>query len=575
MVRFLVDLPRKVRNIAYDGKWCALICLSHGEHRTRRKRIGEIGMLGGKRSPEQVGCTAMVDERVEAGPPERKADRTATQRQRARIGDNDREPSEAVRATKPRMQPLRACAWVLGPQDQVPIAVTLVDTRPSDQHAARVRPQTRVLECRTGFMAQLRLLKRQSTHLRTDVGFRAYTPPFPYAYHLGTHRDTIAVARRKRRMRRRFAEIVAWRDEPSCPYGLHMHSERNDTTVPSGFNGWRAHCTRLRTYRMIPSMDRKTFIFSGTLLTLGVLHLSTIFFGDLAWWIDLCSHFPLQIAILLLVVAIALRAYTRKARPYAFALACYGIALLAWVVWTTDLPQPREEPLAPADIYFQNVLYAQDAEAQRALAAQIARNTARVYAFVEPNPLFVAHMQRILGVTPIIHHSQGGRSCAVFVVDTTLAVTSSEVRTDADHDPLCIVRFSSFDLFVAHPLPPLDRERYVRQNAYLSTLTEEFGSSNAAGRSWLMVGDLNMTPFSVRFRNAFSDYARSARYTWRTDSPFALPIDHVLGTLPYYVESTPAYTSDHRGLAISFTTGAQDDQRSALFPGRRILVNAR
>ncbi len=301
---------------------------------------------------------------------------------------------------------------------------------------------------------------------------------------------------------------------------------------------------------------KRTLRYTSILCLCALLHLATIFLGDLAWWIDLWSHFQLQIGLLLVGLSIVGYIRFESARPYARALACYGMTILAWVAWTGGLSWSKNAPAS--DVYFQNVLYSQSAQAQDALASNIARHPARIYAFVEPNPRFVANIQRILGVAPVLHHSQGGRSCAVFVTDPTLTVDAAEIRTDPDHDPLCVVRFASFDLIVAHPLPPLNNERYQRQNAYIAALSDAFKTAEAAGRDWLMVGDLNMTPYSVRFRNAFGAYASAAHYTWRTASPLMLPIDHVFGTVPHRVQSMPAYTSDHQGLAVSFVGVEQD-----------------
>ncbi|MBP9749925.1 MAG: hypothetical protein KBD21_04305, partial [Candidatus Pacebacteria bacterium] len=167
------------------------------------------------------------------------------------------------------------------------------------------------------------------------------------------------------------------------------------------------------------------------------------------------------------------------------------------------------------------------------MAHNISGYPARVYAFVEPHPQFIASMHDILGVAPLIHHSQGGASCAVFVTDPTLEILSAEVRTDPYHDPLCYVRFSSFDLFVAHPLPPLNAERYDRQDAYFAMVTSEILATEAAGRAWLLVGDLNATSYSSRFRKAFGAYTPLNRYTWRSHTPLLLPIDHAFGTIPH------------------------------------------
>ncbi len=299
---------------------------------------------------------------------------------------------------------------------------------------------------------------------------------------------------------------------------------------------------------------QKYLIFA---ITCAGIHLITIFFGDSAWWIDIWSHFQLQLAVVLFCVALSLLLFSKANRPYAYALACYACIVSGWVAWSNDLPQPHELASTDrVDIYYQNVLYGQTPAAHRTMASNISRYPARVYAFVEPHPRFIANMHDILGVTPLIYHAQGGASCAVFVTDPALEILSAEVHTDPHHDPLCHVRFSSLDLFVAHPLPPLNAERYMRQDAYFTLVTSEIRATETAGRAWLLVGDLNTSTYSARFRNAFGAYTHSGHYTWRTNTPLLLPIDHAFGTIPHDIKTTPSFTSDHQGLVVMFTEGA-------------------
>jgi hypothetical protein len=279
------------------------------------------------------------------------------------------------------------------------------------------------------------------------------------------------------------------------------------------------------------------------------IHLLSLLLGTWVWWLDILTHLQLQYAIAGFVLTPALWFITRSA-PVSLFTAGYTLCIVMWIISTLSLSGFATHE-TKQDIYFQNVLFGQNGAEHTSMVHTILDTPARVYAFVEPHPTFVATFAQALGRTPAIYYSRGGSSCAVFVNDATLVVQNAYLlHNRSSHDPLCIVEFETFDLYVAHPLPPLNKHRFERQNNLLAVLRGQIANSEQAGREWVVVGDFNASLYTARMRSVFQPWLNTQHYTWHSPSPLMLPIDHAFSNRPIVVHTYPALTSDHKGLGI-------------------------
>lgn len=280
-------------------------------------------------------------------------------------------------------------------------------------------------------------------------------------------------------------------------------------------------------------------------------HLASIFFGTHAWWIDIFAHFQLQLGFLLLCIAPLVWWYT-KSKYLFFSIGTYGLIVLIWVCMLTQTASGGEY-IGGLDVYYQNVLFSTPNDTHEATVNALAQHRARVYAFVEPNPHFVDMFESISGTPPTLQNTTNSTGCAVFVTDPTMEIRDARVIKSVHHDPICFVRFDTFDLFVVHPLPPTSAYRYERQNRMFEAIHNHIEASLQDGRAWFVVGDFNATLYSARFRDVFGAYTKTHFYTWGIPSPFTIPIDHAFGTIPHVTRVYPEYTSDHRGLGVTFS----------------------
>lgn len=284
------------------------------------------------------------------------------------------------------------------------------------------------------------------------------------------------------------------------------------------------------------------------LLVLVALHQATLWLGPLAWWLDVWTHFQLQYAITGLILTPIVFAISRS-YVITLAWALYVAAACLWVVSTHSFTTTN---LEHADLLFQNIRYDQSVRAHANLAAAIAAQSADVYAFAESSATFVRAFSETTDTEPAISHLDGGRSCAVFVATTSIDVLNADVWYTSKGDPMCMVALTNYDLYVAHPLPPLSQERFARTKSYLTLVRESIERSEALGRAWLVVGDFNSTRYSRVYRGAVGEYLSKQFYTWQTESILALPIDHAYSSHTLLLAQTPAYSSDHNGIAIKF-----------------------
>jgi hypothetical protein len=204
------------------------------------------------------------------------------------------------------------------------------------------------------------------------------------------------------------------------------------------------------------------------------------------------------------------------------------------------------------DLYYQNVLFDTPPDTHEATAYALAQHHARVYAFVEPNSQFVNAFEKVLGTPPVLQDTANSTGCAVFVTDPAIEIQDTHILKSTLHDPICFVRFATFDLFVVHPLPPTSAHRYERQNRMFEAIDTLITASSQNERAWFVVGDFNATLYSARFRSRLGMYVKKHFYTWGIPSPFMIPIDHAFGTIPHTTRVYPEHTSDHRGLGVTF-----------------------
>jgi endonuclease/exonuclease/phosphatase (EEP) superfamily protein YafD len=287
----------------------------------------------------------------------------------------------------------------------------------------------------------------------------------------------------------------------------------------------------------------------GSLISLGSL------LSSYNRYFDLLSHFRIQyIALIAVVLCIAL--FSKRYKSAAFLCLCMGIHAFD-VARSQNKPEFDTEAdgpvlrvmssnllanntdydlhvqfiksVDPDIIVFQEYTFAWQAALSPALEAyrykvEVAANHAFGNALYSKNPL------NDIGTPALLNASRKSVEGTVAIDGTTLKI------------------------FGTHTLPPMSQQLYEDRNLHLQILGDK---ARAYSSPMLVMGDLNISPWSNHFRN-FVENGRlhdgrrqqGVLPTWPTNiSPLQIPIDHIL------------HNSGVRVLSMHTSTGLKSDHK--------------
>lgn len=291
--------------------------------------------------------------------------------------------------------------------------------------------------------------------------------------------------------------------------------------------------------------------------------------GGLGWLPELATHFRgqyLAVGLLLLALFGGLR------RPWPAALAVLLVALNGWYL-APYLPLPVPSVAAGQDDGPELIalnLYIHNRDYGRVRSYLDARD-AEVLVLSELTPAWVRELQPVLSRYPF-WASEGRRSpwgLGVFSRHPLREARVLNLGVTGSVNIHAILESPAGDveLMAVHLASPGSAAHAAQRNQQLARLAELLGGPRpAGGMPRLLVGDMNLTPFSPHFRSLLAqtglrDMRQPAGFlgTWPTWlPPLQIPIDHcladpVLGAVR--VRRGPAVGSDHYPLEIGWQAG--------------------
>lgn len=286
--------------------------------------------------------------------------------------------------------------------------------------------------------------------------------------------------------------------------------------------------------------------------------------GAAHWLLDLCAHFHWQYLVAC-VIGLTWFGLRREWKATAFAAATLGLLVIRLSgSGGTQAPSPATPGCRVISF---NVLssntnrgevvdYLRRADADVVFLAEINRDWATALEALHP-----LYPHRLVSSS----EDNFGLACYSRLPDTRMETAALGdkflkvliVRTRTAAGPLTLVGI--------HPPPPFGGVLTRRRDAQLAAVRDFVRN---LGTPALVIGDFNATPWSEGLRIAREggtlDYrcVRSAsRPTWRTNGPFALPIDHALCTRDLFItrrDIGPGLGSDHRPQELDIVHLAPD-----------------
>jgi endonuclease/exonuclease/phosphatase (EEP) superfamily protein YafD len=287
------------------------------------------------------------------------------------------------------------------------------------------------------------------------------------------------------------------------------------------------------------------------------------FLGPLWWCFDLLTHFRVQYCLVLSVLALfTLGARQSMSASLCGLCACLNLAVIVplYIGASPMLAQPTARVWRAM---FLNV-YANNGEYERTI--QAVRNAHPDFlVLVEFYPHWLPAFDELHTSYPhaIIYPSPDNFSLALF---STIPWQQADIVPLAIGKlPAVIARIATdhgaFTLLGTHLLPPMNAHFVELRHIQLTTLSQLLRQT---APPVLLLGDLNMTPWSHLFRHLLADtglqdstQGRGIQPTWPTQfPPLGIPIDHCLHSPGIHIVQKrvgPDVDSDHYPLIVDFT----------------------
>ena len=283
--------------------------------------------------------------------------------------------------------------------------------------------------------------------------------------------------------------------------------------------------------------------------------------GRLWWRLELASHFRVQYLVILFSVGTALLTARRVRVGAAFLV----LATLCSVP-VAPMIVSGVAPAAGSSIFYRAILInVHTANQDRELVVQFIKEYEPDFVLLEEvDAQWLEDIDELNAIYPYVVAQPRSDNFGIALFSKH-AFSNSEIVYIGNADvPSILARLDvggrGVTVLGTHPLPPADKEYSMLRNeqlARLSEFTEQYDSP------FILMGDLNMTPWSPYFRKLCKEtgLVNSSRghgivATWPTDLwPLRIPIDHFLHTPDLIVLSKKkgaTVGSDHFPLIVDF-----------------------
>ncbi|HEV2148713.1 MAG TPA: endonuclease/exonuclease/phosphatase family protein [Longimicrobiaceae bacterium] len=307
-------------------------------------------------------------------------------------------------------------------------------------------------------------------------------------------------------------------------------------------------------------------LLSATLLVCGVglWFVTLLGFAGAAWWLlDLFSHFRVQYLVLATVAALLLL-WMRNRRAAAAMAVCAAVNLAVVLPYLAPTALFRASTsrsgvvrVATANVHTAN-------RDHGAVARFLSGSRADFVVLLEVDDAWLSGLSGLRREFPYGVHEARDDNFGIALLSRHPCVQCRIVRLGEAGVPSVMgefeVRGSRFTLVGTHPLPPVGAE-YARLNAEQVRSVAAYMADLRGPK--VLVGDLNMTPWSAHFQPLLrraglrdSGAGRGVGWTWPTHAPLlGIPIDHVLTSPGVHVverKRGPDVGSDHLPVLVSF-----------------------
>ncbi len=286
------------------------------------------------------------------------------------------------------------------------------------------------------------------------------------------------------------------------------------------------------------------------------------FFGQFAWWLDLCVHFRVQYFLFLAILGVILWIMRRIKTAIACGLlALINLAIIAPFYLTSPDQASPVSPTYRAMLVNVNTEQGDPVKVRQC----IQEHDPDFIVMEEISDRWAKELEALRQKYPYrtVETREDNFGIALFSKHPFLQsdiVHLGEAGVPSVYGTVSLRGGTSLSIIGTHPLPPRDREYTHRRNDQLAQLPAFLHHVKGPV---LLLGDLNATPWSYSFRKLLreaslqdSSRGRGIHPTWPTFIPVLwIPIDHCLHNAEVVIADRKVgkgVGSDHYPLVVDF-----------------------
>jgi endonuclease/exonuclease/phosphatase (EEP) superfamily protein YafD len=264
--------------------------------------------------------------------------------------------------------------------------------------------------------------------------------------------------------------------------------------------------------------------------------------GQVAWPFELVSHFPVQLlAIQAIATALLLRAGRQGLASAFLPFAAINLLLIApnllAPAWRAEAAGgPTRLTVMAANLHYET-------HRSDLLQAEIARVDPDVILLIEPVADYYGDNSPLRRTHPYVIFHKDGAGTGLMMASRIPWERATTLTLSSTYSPSIFATFcpnpergpaGCADVLGVHPVSPIGPIRSRMRDAELRAIAEFV--SNRQPERFVVLGDFNTTPWSVRFSEMLdksgldeNPAGRGLTTTWLSKNPlFGLPIDHIL-----------------------------------------------
>jgi endonuclease/exonuclease/phosphatase (EEP) superfamily protein YafD len=300
--------------------------------------------------------------------------------------------------------------------------------------------------------------------------------------------------------------------------------------------------------------------FSYFLLLAITTSIIAAFFSRYHWFFNLFDHLWIYYLFTSLITS-ALFIFLKFYLKSFFSLAILFICMFVLFKTKPDTASPNLKK--KFTLYYHNINSANSS--LNNLANTIINSKADIICLVEVTPLIDVFLQEKFKNYPH-NYSIPRNDNFGFLISSIQKINILQVY-EREGIPI-FIKFSlennNLKIYLVHLPPPLWREAFETQRETLDLITADIHKNKT--ESYIIVGDLNMTPESSIFEDFYNQL--SPQYyigktfnqgTWPSFMPpfLRLQLDHVLSNQKFSMAIGPASGSDHKSLIVKMNKGQE------------------